>query len=59
LLGGAKTERQAYVILAAIVIPIVAVLGFTELEFYGEFFSRFNSLPLRYWKQPATVVSMI
>ncbi len=57
--GGAKAERHAYVALAAIVAPVVAVLGFAEIEFYREFFTRFNSLALRYWKQPGTVASMI
>jgi phosphoglycerol transferase MdoB-like AlkP superfamily enzyme len=56
---GPQGERRAYVALAAAAAAIVTVLGLAEIEFYREFFTRYNSLALRYWKQPGTVASMI
>jgi phosphoglycerol transferase MdoB-like AlkP superfamily enzyme len=59
LLRGNAGERRTYLGCALLAAPAIAVLGLAEIEFYGEFFARYNSLALHYWQQPATVLSMV
>lgn len=35
------------------------VLGLSEIEFYREYFTRYNSLAVHYWTQPGTVLKAI
>ncbi len=59
LLAGRCAQRQVFFYGAAASFAVLALLGFGEAEFYREYFSRFNTLALHYWKQPATVLSAI
>jgi phosphoglycerol transferase MdoB-like AlkP superfamily enzyme len=52
-------ERRVYIFGGAFLGLPLWLLGLAEVEFYREFFSRYNSLALHYWSQPLTVLRMI
>ena len=56
--GGAWGRRVLEAGAAILGIPIVFG-GLAELEFYREFYARYNLLSIEYWSHPGTVVSMI
>ncbi len=55
------TAARNRVLLGATMLlgSVVTILGVAEVEFYREFYTRYNSLALHYWSQPATVLSML
>src|SRR5262245_14787133 len=56
--GGIWARRVLETGTALLGVPIVFV-GLAELEFYREFYARYNLISIEYWSHPGTVASMI
>ncbi|MBI3469357.1 MAG: LTA synthase family protein [Planctomycetes bacterium] len=56
---GSGTERRVIALWFSAFGVIFVLMGLGELEFYREFYSRFNMLAIEYWSHPGTVGSMI
>ena len=59
LVFGVTGERATYVAGATVLGVFFVIACLAEVEFYREFFSRYNMLAIQYWSHPGTVTSMI
>jgi phosphoglycerol transferase MdoB-like AlkP superfamily enzyme len=59
LAWGNVGEQRVYLVASLVYGVVLTIPGLAEVEFYREFLSRYNSLALHYWSQPATVLSQI